>query len=105
MLVFQSYHPITTAYHVHVDFSACVVHIFLLQKLTEMYGRLHEAHKRVLSIMQTGRRYLATYFRVGFYGQVIMQHVAKAALHVNAISELVKEWLDFIAYRHSMPKP
>lgn len=36
----------------------------------EMYGRLYEAHKKIVSVMQTGRRYLGTYYRVGFYGEV-----------------------------------
>ncbi len=36
----------------------------------EMYGKLHEAFRKVVDIMATGRRYLGTYFRVIFYGKV-----------------------------------
>ena len=42
----------------------------LYQMMMEMYGRLHEAFTKVVSIMKTGKRYLGTYFRVAFYGHV-----------------------------------
>ena len=37
----------------------------------ETYGRLYEAHKTIVSVMQTGKRYLGSYFKVAFYGEVI----------------------------------
>lgn len=38
--------------------------------MMEVYGRLHEAYKKVVSITKTGKRYLGTYFRVAFFGHV-----------------------------------
>lgn len=38
--------------------------------MMEMYGRLHEAFRKVVDITATGKRYLGTYFRVAFYGKV-----------------------------------
>ena len=38
----------------------------------ELYGCLYEAHKKIVSIMQTGQRYLGTYYRVALYGGVIL---------------------------------
>lgn len=38
--------------------------------MMEMYGKLHQAFQNVVRIMSTGKRYLATYFRVAFYGKV-----------------------------------
>ena len=43
---------------------------FLSQHMMEMYGKLHGAYRKVVDIMATGRRYLATYFRIAFYGRV-----------------------------------
>ncbi len=40
------------------------------KNMMEMYGKLHSAFKKVVDIMATGRRYLGTYFRIGFYGKV-----------------------------------
>ena len=40
------------------------------KSMTEMYGKLHTAFRKVVDIMATGRRYLGTYFRIGFYGKV-----------------------------------
>ena len=40
------------------------------KNMMEMYGKLHSAFKKVVDIMGTGRRYLGTYFRIGFYGKV-----------------------------------
>ena len=40
------------------------------QHMTEMYGKLHSAFRKVVDIMATGKRYLATYFRVAFFGKV-----------------------------------
>jgi hypothetical protein len=40
------------------------------KKLTDMYGRLYESHKKIMSVMKTGRRYLGTYYRVAFYGEL-----------------------------------
>ena len=38
--------------------------------MAEMYGKLHEAYRKVVEIMATGRRYLGTYFRIAFFGKV-----------------------------------
>ena len=38
--------------------------------MMEMYGKLHQAFQKVVYIVSTGKRYLATYFRVAFYGRV-----------------------------------
>ena len=38
--------------------------------MAEMYGKLHEAFRKVVDIMATGKRYLGTYFRIAFYGKV-----------------------------------
>ncbi len=38
--------------------------------MMEMYGKLHEAYRKVVDIMTTGRRYLGIYFRVAFFGKV-----------------------------------
>ena len=40
------------------------------QHMTEMYGKLHTAFRKVVDIMATGKRYLGTYFRVAFFGKV-----------------------------------
>ncbi len=40
------------------------------KSMMEMYGKLHSAFKKVVDVMSTGRRYLGTYFRIGFYGKV-----------------------------------
>ena len=40
------------------------------QHMTEMYGKLHSAFRKVVDIMATGKRYLGTYFRVAFFGKV-----------------------------------
>ena len=40
--------------------------------MMEMYGKLHEAFRKVVDIMTTGKRYLGTYFRVAFFGKVGM---------------------------------
>lgn len=40
------------------------------QKMMEVYGQLAEAFSKIVTIMQTDRRYLATYYRVAFYGRV-----------------------------------
>ena len=36
----------------------------------EMFSKLHQAYRKVVDIEETGKRYLGTYFRVGFYGKV-----------------------------------
>ena len=38
--------------------------------MMELYGKLHEAFRKVVDISSTGKRYLGTYFRVAFYGKV-----------------------------------
>ena len=38
--------------------------------MMEMFGKLHQAYRKVVDIEETGRRYLGTYFRVAFYGKV-----------------------------------
>ena len=38
--------------------------------MMELFGKLHQAYRKVVDIEETGRRYLGTYFRVGFYGRV-----------------------------------
>ena len=42
----------------------------LLQKLALGYGTLHRAYSMVVDVMQTGKRFLGTYFRVAFFGHV-----------------------------------
>lgn len=42
----------------------------LYQKMMEVYGQLAESFAKIVTIMQTDRRYLATYYRVAFYGRV-----------------------------------
>ena len=44
------------------------------KSMTEMYGKLHTAFRKVVDVMATGRRYLGTYFRIGFYGKVRITH-------------------------------
>ncbi|KAL5475481.1 hypothetical protein EMCRGX_G025300 [Ephydatia muelleri] len=39
-------------------------------KMMEVYGQLAESFAKIVTIMQTDRRYLATYYRVAFYGRV-----------------------------------
>jgi len=40
------------------------------KNMAEIYGKLHEAFKKVVDIMATGKRYLGTYFRIAFFGKV-----------------------------------
>ena len=40
------------------------------QNMMEMFGKLHQAYRKVVEIEGSGRRYLGTYFRVAFYGKV-----------------------------------
>ena len=40
------------------------------KSMMEKYGKLHDAFRKVVDIMTTGRRYFGTYFRVAFYGKV-----------------------------------
>lgn len=40
------------------------------KSMMEMFGKLHSAFRKVVDIVGTGRRYLGTYFRIGFYGKV-----------------------------------
>ena len=40
------------------------------QSMMEMYGKLHQAYRKVVDIEESGRRYLGTYFRVAFFGRV-----------------------------------
>ena len=35
-----------------------------------MFGKLHQAFRKVVEIEVTGKRYLGTYFRVAFFGKV-----------------------------------
>ena len=44
------------------------------QSMMEMYGKLHQAYRKIVDIKESGRRYLGTYFRVGFYGRVCKIH-------------------------------
>ncbi|XP_059826479.1 dedicator of cytokinesis protein 9 isoform X7 [Hypanus sabinus] len=39
------------------------------EKLAHLYETLHQAYKKIAEVMQTGKRLLGTYFRVGFFGQ------------------------------------
>jgi hypothetical protein len=39
------------------------------KSMMELFGKLHQAYRKVVDIEETGRRYLGTYFRVGFYGR------------------------------------
>ena len=38
--------------------------------MMNMYGKLHEATRKIVDVMTTGRRYLGTYFRIAFFGRV-----------------------------------
>lgn len=40
--------------------------------MMEMFGKLHQAYRKVVDIEESGRRYLGTYFRVAFYGRVCL---------------------------------
>ena len=51
------------------------------QHMTEMYGKLHSAFRKVVDIMATGKRYLGTYFRVAFFGKV-----GHATVHLQSTS-------------------
>lgn len=42
------------------------------EKMRDMYGKLHFAFGRVVDVMSTGRRYLGTFFRIAFFGKVLM---------------------------------
>ena len=46
------------------------IHVLFPQSMMEMFGKLHQAYRKVVDISETGRRYLGTYFRVAFYGKV-----------------------------------
>ncbi|CAI8031739.1 Dedicator of cytokinesis protein 11 [Geodia barretti] len=39
------------------------------KSMMEMYGKLHQAYRKVVDIEESGRRYLGTYFRVAFFGR------------------------------------
>uniref|UniRef100_A0A665UU13 Dedicator of cytokinesis 9b n=1 Tax=Echeneis naucrates TaxID=173247 RepID=A0A665UU13_ECHNA len=42
------------------------------EKLTHLYDTLHRAYTKVMEVMHTGKRLLGTYFRVAFFGQVMI---------------------------------
>ncbi|KAM8954282.1 LOW QUALITY PROTEIN: dedicator of cytokinesis protein 11 [Pelodytes ibericus] len=43
------------------------------EKLTQLYRTLHGAYTKILEVMQSGKRLLGTYFRVGFFGQAFFE--------------------------------
>lgn len=55
---------------IHKYFHGPKLFLFSMQKLMEIYGKLYDSHKIIVSSIETGKRYLGTYFRVTFYGEV-----------------------------------
>ncbi|XP_054592286.1 dedicator of cytokinesis protein 11 isoform X2 [Nothobranchius furzeri] len=43
------------------------------EKLSRLYDTLHRAYIKIMEVIQSGRRLLGTYFRVGFYGQAFFE--------------------------------
>ena len=46
--------------------------------MMEMFGKLHQAYRKVVDIEETGRRYLGTFFRVAFFGKVCASHLTSS---------------------------